>query len=276
MNRISPGQDFGSLLSILASVEWMTIIGGGVSAAAGSYFAYRLAALTEKNRLKRAEAQALNLAASTIFTYINSARNFKHQIFEPKKAELDDITAIVEHAHTTEDHTKYAAIVIPFRTTFQLIQPIEFQKGSASASITALKFVSGRPMILAVELEKSAAALNHTISSLNDCLKELKATGDARLTAFRVAGVCEDDGHVDERYRHHIEHLGEACDDIVQFGAMILSDIRSYSRHWSKVFGTGPQKIIRLSDEEQSRILAERTTSHKTWDDIPVVFHDLN
>jgi hypothetical protein len=266
-------QDFDVLHNLLKDWRIYELFAAAIGSAAGAWFVFKVATYAEIEKQKHRESQDLNKAFSVVFTYTNSAQNFL-KLLRPKIEELHKLTEEVVSVNAAPPTKSSLVVVVEFKESFKSIQEIEFLSGSAFASISALRSISGRPNIFAVLLEKSAKSLNMSIAAHNQKLEDLKKLERNDLVVSKLLGLVEDLGSVDEGYRHHLENMQSAANEIIFFGTDILREIATHHKGLKRMFKDRELKVLRLKDNDDV-VLQDDSEYLKSWNDFPTIVTQL-
>ena len=271
MREVTPAEDIAALFE-LGRQFWITgAIGSLVSVFLGAYFAYLMSSYTERRKRIVAETIALNRATTTVLSYFNTTTNLKRQIVIPKKAELDNFTQSFENYNTAASTTKQTILELKQKHLFLKITKIEFLLGSATRDVSALSTISGRPTLMAIELDRSAATLNEIIAEHNSVMTELMLLSNQEERLYKMLGLYNGRGLTDARFRATIEHMASVTDDILFFSSKIHDDITKHHLNWRKSVGAKSGTVLKLDFEDDFSSLIPSAENYSDWNNMPVV-----
>jgi hypothetical protein len=205
---MTPAQDFDNLRQFLEALGWKDFFLPAIAACIGSFSAFLFATFYERRRALLDELASATRAFSFVYGAYNSAHNFKMQIVLPKYEELNQLTRASENiAALNLIGQPPAAIFLQFRQTFLTLQPIEFMSSEIISAVSQLRYISGRPIVFAGQLAKSTMSINYAVNQHNLTIGELKSVDNVESLLAKVTGTFSNELHVDETFRHQIDHM---------------------------------------------------------------------
>jgi hypothetical protein len=272
VTEVTPAQDIASLFE-LAKQFWLTgAISTAISTFIGAYFAFLFSWIAERRKKNTEESILLNKATAIILSHINILANFRKRCSLPKLKELNEMTEANDDYRTRVlgGETADQLIMLP-QHLFLKTQLIEYLKGSAASNIASLSSISGRPLMMALELERSTEVLNALIKSQNQIIDERLNSSERGKDLYRLLGLVMEDGTVDNRFRDYIEQMDSIALDAIFFADFILNDITSHHLEWRRVNG-GPNRSVmnyEANDDFKADFLCGKDLQE--WGKIPIV-----
>jgi hypothetical protein len=149
--------------------------------------------------------------------------------------------------------------------------PIIYLKGQIANSIASLSSISGRPLSLAIEIERSTDILNMLIEKQNKLALNMWKERPGDINLDQLLGLVKENSTVDARFPSLLEQIDQATLDIMFFGNCIVKDLTEHHMEWRRRNG-GPEKSIMTFTVTDSLNSKLSDIDHlKNWNDYPVI-----
>jgi hypothetical protein len=272
MSQVTPAQDLAALFEFGKQFWATNAIPTITSTFVGAFIAFKFNELSVRRRKNLEESIALNRAAAIVASHLNAVGNYRSQISKPKRNEWKKLVDLNDQHQTLSlQGTPFPAFTLTPKLLFNSSFPIIYLKGQIANSIANLASISGRPLALGIEIERSTDILNMLIEKQNKLASELWTERPKDIDLDRLFGLLKENSTVDARFPSLIEQIDRVTLDIMCFGNFIIEDLGNHHLEWRRVNG-GPEKSVLKflrSDDQISEW--QEMEDLKNWNNYPVV-----